>query len=146
MRWRAGLAAWMAAVVVTVSAAATTVRADASTTTISGVELARLMDQGVTVIDVRRADEWRATGVIPGSRLITAFDADGRLNPRFADEVAAAVARDQPVALICRSGNRSGKAAALLTGQSGFSRVYNVEGGVAAWSSHGRPLTACPVC
>ena len=32
-------------------------------------EMRRLMDEGVSVVDVRRADEWQQTGVVEGSHL-----------------------------------------------------------------------------
>jgi rhodanese-related sulfurtransferase len=115
-------------------------------TSIDGAGLARLVGEAVTVIDVRRADEWRETGVVAGSRLITAFDAGGRLDPGFVAAVEAVAARDQPLVLICRTGNRSGKAAEILATQAGYSRLYNVEGGVRDWSATGRPLAPCPTC
>jgi rhodanese-related sulfurtransferase len=120
--------------------------AHAETQEISVTELDELLRQGVTVIDVRRTDEWRATGIVPGSRMITAFDAGGTLDPQFSERVAASVPSDQPVVLICRSGNRSGKAARLLNEQLGFQNVYNVAGGIQAWLRERRPVAPCPSC
>ena len=120
------------------------VRADVQQISVS--EADELLRHGVAVIDVRRADEWRTTGIVPGSRMITAFDADGRLETDFLDKVAASVPGDQPVILICRSGNRSGKAARLLSAQIGLQNVYNVEGGIQQWLQERRPVTACPAC
>lgn len=120
--------------------------ARADTQQISVAELDDLLRQGVTVIDVRRADEWQATGIVPGSRMITAFDAEGRLDPNFPETVAASVPSDQPVVLICRSGNRSAKASRLLNEQLGFQHVYNVEGGIQEWLQERRPVTPCPSC
>ena len=121
-------------------------KADSGVATISGEELSRLVDQGVTVVDVRRSDEWRSTGVINGSQLITAFDESGRLNPRFVADVSAAVGKDQPVALICRSGNRSAVAAQLLAKEAGFTKIYNVSGGISAWLGQGKPMGPCTSC
>jgi rhodanese-related sulfurtransferase len=115
-------------------------------TVIDGATLSGLIDQRVTVIDIRRPDEWRETGVVPGSRLITAYDAEGRLEPGFLRAVAAVAGKGEPVALICRSGNRSAAAAQLLAGDAGYTRLYNVEGGIRAWSAAGRPLQPCPTC
>ncbi|MBY0430705.1 MAG: hypothetical protein K2Q10_05875, partial [Rhodospirillales bacterium] len=56
--------------------------------------------------------------------------------------------KDKPIALICRSGNRSTKAAELLAAQ-GFTRLYNVregvEGGGAGpgWLKRGLPVKPC---
>ncbi len=120
------------------------VRADVQQISVS--EADEMLRRGVAVLDVRRADEWRTTGIVPGSRMITAFDADGLLEPDFLDKVAASVPGDQPVILICRSGNRSGKAARLLTAQLGFQHVYNVEGGIQQWLQERLPVTPCPAC
>lgn len=98
------------------------------------------------MIDIRRPDEWRATGVIAGSHLITAFDGEGRLRPTFIAEVAAVSAPDRPLALLCRSGNRSAVAARLLTGESGFRAVYDVAGGINDWLRVGRPVENCRSC
>ena len=120
--------------------------AQAETQQISASQLDELLRQGATVIDVRRTDEWRATGIVPGSRMITAFDAEGRLDPNFPEKVAASVPSDQPVVLICRSGNRSAKASRLLNEQLGFQQVYNVQGGIQAWLREQRPVTPCSSC
>lgn len=121
-------------------------RAEPAIASISADELSQMLPQGVTVIDVRRPDEWRATGIIEGSHLITAFDAQGRPNPRFLNEVMAAVDRDAPVALICRSGNRSGVAARFLAEEAGFDKVYNVTGGIRQWRDQGGPVMPCASC
>ena len=47
--------------------------------------------------------------------------------------------KDQPVFIYCRSGNRSGKAAQQMKAM-GFSEVYNLEGGISAWSKRGKPI------
>ncbi len=41
----------------------------------------------------------------------------------------------------CRSGNRSGKATALMT-QKGFTTVADVDGGIVAWEAAGLPTVA----
>ncbi|MFO1128609.1 MAG: rhodanese-like domain-containing protein [Rhodospirillales bacterium] len=116
-----------------------------SVVAVDAAGLVGLREQGALVIDVRRPDEWRATGVIPGSSLITAFDADGRPVPGFLAEVQAVAGKDRPVALICRSGNRSAMAARMLTAD-GYGPVYNIAGGIGAWSAAGGPLVPCPKC
>lgn len=115
-------------------------------TTVDAAEAPALIAQGIPVIDVRRADEWRTTGVVAGSHLITAFDADGRLVPGFVEKVQAEVKPGEPVALICRSGNRSGRVAQLLTEQAGYTHVYNINGGVTRWAQLGQPLQPCGNC
>lgn len=106
----------------------------------------RAVEGGAVVIDVRRPDEWRSTGIVPGSVLITAYDQKGQLEPGFLDRVRGSAAPDQPVVLICRSGNRSEKAAQLLMTQAGYRNVSNADGGIVAWAEAGRPVAPCPNC
>lgn len=110
-------------------------------TDIDSAELARLAASGVTVIDIRTAGEWQETGVIAGSKLLTFFDEKGRADPPLWLEKVKAVARpEQPVILICRSGNRTRAASQFLDGQAGYKTVYNVAKGIGAWTREGRPL------
>lgn len=109
-------------------------------------EVPALAEKGAVVIDVRRPDEWRATGIIPGSLTITAFDRDGVLDPGFVAAVQSRVRPDQPVVLVCRSGNRSGMAAKLLADRAGYQTLYNAQGGMNAWASERRETTPCATC
>lgn len=52
---------------------------------------------------------------------------------------AAKIDRSKPVVVVCRSGGRSARAAALLM-QSGVSEVYNLQGGMMAWVRAGLPV------
>jgi len=115
-------------------------------TDVDAVEVRRLVGEGVTVVDVRRADEWRSTGVIEGSTLITAFDASGRFNPEFPAAIAAAARPDQPVLVICWTGNRSKVIAEALAEQAGYSRVFNAVGGMQEWLRAGGPVGDCRSC
>jgi hypothetical protein len=42
---------------------------------------------------------------------------------------------DQPVIVICRSGNRTRAASQLLSQQAGYAKVYNVKDGIRAWAT-----------
>ena len=107
--------------------------------------LQRLLEAGVAVVDIRTPEEWRGTGTIEGSHLLTFFDADGDRDIdawlRTLDIVAGA---GHPVALICHGGTRSFKAARLLDGLPGDRRVYNARQGVSGWIAEDRPVVAGP--
>jgi rhodanese-related sulfurtransferase len=115
-------------------------------TNVDNAALKVLVDDGVKIVDVRRPDEWRTTGVIPGSALLTAFDANGRFNPDFPAAFEALVNRDESVVLICQSGGRSTALARALSEQAGYTRIYNVAGGIAGWMEGGNPTVPCSQC
>lgn len=109
---------------------------------IGNEDLKKKLAAGTTVIDIRSPQEWKETGVLPGSRLVTFFDADGNVNPHFPDRLKQIVTDpDEEVVLICRSGHRSQIVANYLSSQAGFSHVINVKSGVLGWISAGGGLT-----
>lgn len=107
---------------------------------IDNAELARLMAAGVPVIDIRTEGEWKSTGVVPGSQPITLFDERGRVDPDWLARVKRVAPPEQPVIVICRSGNRTQAASRLLSAQAGYGTVYNVKQGIRAWIAEKRPL------
>ena len=108
---------------------------------IDPAQLARLSASGVPIIDVRTEGEWKETGVIAGSRLVTFVDERGRSDPpAWLARVQEATKRKQPVILVCRSGRRSHAASEFLSQQAGYSTVYDLRGGLLAWDREGLPL------
>ena len=106
--------------------------------------LARMVQEGALVVDIRRPEEWRQTGVVAGSHLITAFDEQGRITPEFPALFGELTDPAQPVVLICRTGNRTDILARMLIEQAGYQQVYNVSRGITSWISGGREVTPCP--
>jgi rhodanese-related sulfurtransferase len=86
-------------------------------------------DSGAILLDVREPVEY-ASGHVPGAVNLPQADLADRL-----DELP----RDRPVVLICQGGYRSLRAAQFLK-QTGFTRVFSVPGGTAAWIDAGKPL------
>ncbi len=105
----------------------------------------------VTLIDIRTPMEWRQTGVAEGAHRIDMLNPKGPAG--FAEQVLAEVGGDKsaPIALICRTGNRSGQMQKELMDR-GFTNVYNVPGGMvgspeaSGWMNAGLPVHACTRC
>lgn len=109
---------------------------------IDNAELAKLMAAGVSLIDIRTSPEWKQTGIVPGSRLLTFFDERGQANPTAWLDNARSIAKtNDPVIVICRTGNRTKAVSKFLSDQAGYAKVYNVRDGIVAWSREGRALT-----
>lgn len=91
-----------------------------------------LNQEGSFVLDVREDNEVRG-GKIKGARHIPL----GQLKSR-ASELEQA--KEKPVLVYCRSGNRSAHACSMLT-KMGFQNVSNLAGGITAWESANLPLS-----
>jgi len=107
---------------------------------IDNTKLQAMLDKGITLVDIRLPEEWRQTGIIKGSKTITFFERSGRINPNFVPEFTALVKPDQPVALICRTGNRTKAASEAIAKQLGYKQVYNVTHGITRWIAEKRPV------
>ena len=79
--------------------------------------------------------------MIEGSRLLTFVDAGGRVLPDFLTRFADTVEKNDPVILICRTGNRTSTLARYLVEQMGYTQVYNVRNGITKWISDGHAVT-----
>jgi len=99
--------------------------------------------QNALVVDVRTEAEWQASGIIANSHKLQSFDNQGKFDP---EKWLAALQQmksspDQPVILVCRSGNRSGKVGTFLTEQLGMKNVYHLENGLQSWVKSGHPVS-----
>lgn len=110
-------------------------------TNLDNEQLKTLIDQGVPLYDIRRADEWRQTGVIEGSRLLTFADGGGRLKPGFLDRFTEQTDSAEPVILICHTGYRTDLLGRYLVEQLGYTQVYNVRRGISDWIRDGGTVT-----
>ena len=101
-------------------------------TTVSPADFAKKMAEGpVQLVDVRTPQEYAERHLKEAVNIN--FNDDG-----FIDK-ADKLDKSKPVLVYCLSGGRSSKASALLTGK-GFSQVYNLDGGILAWTNAGNPV------
>jgi rhodanese-related sulfurtransferase len=95
---------------------------------VAAAEAKQRIESGSQLIDVRTDVEFEA-GHIPGARHVLLAEMQRE---------AAGLARDKPVIVYCRSGNRSGPAAEAFAA-SGWD-AHSIEGGVIAWQEAGFEL------
>ena len=113
-----------------------TTQAFAEVKEVNNQEIMSLMQSGVPIIDIRRAEEWSDTGVIKQSNLLTFFDKQGKHNiDKWLPELKKIVKEGDPVIIICRSGKRSGIVSKFLDEQANYTNVYNAAGGMLHWIS-----------
>jgi len=110
-------------------------------TNINNSELAKLLEDKITLVDIRRPEEWKQTGIVAGSNMITLFDSRGRVNQDFVSELQKVSSPDKPVILICRTGNRTRAGSTMLVKQLGYKDVYNVTRGITGWIVDKRDVT-----
>ena len=103
-------------------------------------QLQLMLEDNVPLYDIRRPEEWRQTGVIEGSQLLTFVDAGGRVQADFINRFTAAVGKDDTVMLICRTGSRTSTLARYLVEQMGYTQVFNVRHGITRWISDDMPI------
>ncbi len=105
----------------------------------------------LTLIDIRTPEEWRQTGVAAGAVRIEMRNPKGP--DGFAEAVLAEVKGDRnaPIALICRTGNRTTYMQKELEAR-GFTHVYNIKEGMVGsaagpgWIKRGLPVQPCKQC
>ncbi|HSE08620.1 MAG TPA: rhodanese-like domain-containing protein [Nocardioidaceae bacterium] len=93
-------------------------------------QFARAHSEGATVIDVREVQEY-VEGHVAGAELIPMGHVPNQMSN---------LSKDEPVYLICRSGNRSLAVADFMIA-AGFD-ARSVAGGMVAWARSGRPVVA----
>jgi len=95
------------------------------------------------IVDIRTDAEWQSSGVIPNSVKLQSFDQQGYFddNKWLAALEQMKSSPDQPVILVCRSGNRSSKVGTLLANKLGMKNVYHLKNGLQSWVKSGHTVT-----
>ena len=91
-----------------------------------------LVDAGNGIIlDVRTPEEV-SEGYINNASTINLYDEDFNAKINL-------IQKDKQIYVYCKSGGRSSEAAELLK-KNGFSKVYNLKGGISEWENKGFPI------
>jgi rhodanese-related sulfurtransferase len=95
-------------------------------------EAHQMYQEGTFVLDVRTSEEWKEFHA-PDTTLIPLDELPGRLNE---------LPVDQPILVVCRSGNRSQAGRDILL-QAGFNAT-SMRGGLNQWRENGYPVVSGP--
>ncbi|MCO6499413.1 MAG: rhodanese-like domain-containing protein [Vicingus serpentipes] len=105
---------------------------DAKIENVDVEKFAALIEKGEgQVLDVRTPEEW-SSGIIKGAIKINFYDQD------FKSQISK-LDKQKPVYVYCKAGGRSSEAAKQLQAE-GFLQVYNLLGGITAWSAADKEL------
>ena len=104
-------------------------------------ELKSLLQKRIPLIDIRREDEWKSTGIVENSILMTFFDKNGKANTNeWLKELNKIANKNDPVILICRTGRRTGIIAKFLSEKVGYRLIYDVTDGITDWIKKGNTV------
>ena len=102
--------------------------------TIDNIKVKSLISRGVPLIDIRSSIEWKETGIIEGSHLITFFNEKGKVNlNKWMSAFNKVADTTKPFMLICASGVRSKFASYILNNQFDIPKIYDASEGVSGW-------------
>jgi len=88
-------------------------------------------DSSIQLVDVRTPDEFKS-GHIAKAQNLNIYDAD------FARKIGQ-LDKNRPVMVYCAVGGRSANAASQFS-TLGFTKVYDLKGGITAWKSAGKAV------
>ena len=104
-------------------------------------ELKSLLQKRIPLIDIRREDEWKSTGIVENSILMTFFDKNGKANTNeWLKELNKIAKKNDPVILICRTGRRTGIISKFLSEKVGYRLIYDVTDGITDWIKKGNTV------
>ena len=96
---------------------------------------------GAIIIDIRREDEWKKTGIIDGAITITAFGESGNIHPEFQKKFLNIVPSEKtPIMLYCHVGGRTNILGNALIDQLGYSNVSHLTNGIVGWLADGNKV------
>ena len=108
---------------------------------IGNIELKSLLQKNIPLIDIRRKDEWKSTGIVENSILMTFFDKNGKANTNeWLKELYKIAKKNDPVILICRTGRRTGIISKFLSEKVGYRLIYDVTDGITDWIKKGNTV------
>lgn len=85
------------------------------------------------ILDIRDDAQVKAQGAVPDAKRIEVAQIKEKASASFKDKA-------QPILVMCQNGQRSAAAVSVLQ-SLGYTEVYQVDGGVAAWAEAGLPVT-----
>ncbi len=95
------------------------------------------------IIDIRTKEEWKNTGVIKGSKKLTAFDLEGNFNPGFLNSFKLLTKKDNEntkVVFVSSKGDISSILANGFFEQLGYKKMNSLKGGINEWINLGNPI------
>ena len=105
---------------------------------INNRELSNLIERKIKIIDVRTQNEWKSTGVIKGSFLISLLNKNKKfIFEDWYEMFNKKFGRNNSIIFICASGIRSNYISHLVKNKDPDLTVYNLKKGINNWIRSG---------
>ncbi len=108
---------------------------------IDNSELKNLIEKDVNIIDVRTQNEWKSTGIIEGSILISLLDKKNKfIFENWYEDFNKKISKNDSVIIVCALGVRSRYISHLINKKKPDLKIYNLKKGINNWIRSGNKI------
>ena len=109
---------------------------------IDNSELKNLIDKNINIIDVRTQNEWKSTGIIEGSILISLLDKKNKfIFENWYENFNKKISKNESVIFVCALGVRSKYISNLINKKKPDLKIYNLKKGINDWIRSGNKIS-----
>jgi rhodanese-related sulfurtransferase len=104
-------------------------------------ELSNLIEKKIKIVDVRTQNEWKSTGIIKGSILISLLDKKNKfIFENWYEDFNKKMSKNESVIFVCAAGVRSKYISYLINKKKPDLRIYNLKKGINDWIRSGNKI------
>ena len=109
---------------------------------INNKELSNLIEKEIKIVDVRTQNEWKSTGIIKGSFLMSLLNKDKKfIFKDWYEMFNNKFSKNKSIIFICASGVRSNYISHLVQRKKPDLKIYNLEKGINDWIRSGNKIS-----
>ena len=109
---------------------------------IDNSELKNLIDKNINIIDVRTQNEWKSSGIIKGSILISLLDKKNKfIFENWYEDFNKKISKNESVIFVCALGVRSKFISNLINKKKPDLKIYNLKKGINDWIRSGNKIS-----
>ncbi|MFC1673089.1 FKBP-type peptidyl-prolyl cis-trans isomerase [Pseudomonadota bacterium] len=113
-------------------------------TKINSGELAELIKEGVTIVDIRKVKDRKGMGMIAGSLMNPAYLDSSGFSPTFLKTMKTLVEKTEKFVFVDKIGRDSSYFSGVLSDRKGYTDIHYLKGGLAKWIKDGHPVVPEP--
>lgn len=105
-------------------------------------ELSNLIEKEIMIVDVRTQNEWKSTGIIKGSILISLLDKKNKfIFENWYEDFNKKMSKNVSVIFVCAVGVRSKFISNLVNKKKPDLKIYNLKKGINNWIRSGNKIS-----